>query len=74
MDVSCIQAGQAVIAVRVTQGENELGDMALSTDLGSSSVNFDRYRLSLVQVEPDPVSSQTIDMSEYRETLLVTSN
>ena len=60
--------------MRVTQGENELGDMALSTDPGSSSVTFDQYRLSLVQVEPDPVSSQTIDMSEYLVTLLVTSN
>jgi len=35
-------------------------------------MTFDPYTLRLVGVGPDPVSTQTIDMSEYRVTLVVT--
>ena len=48
--------------------------MMLSTDPESISVIFDQYTLRLVQVEPAPVSTQTIDMSEYRVTLVVTAD
>ena len=71
MDVNCIQAGQAAITVRVSQGGNDLGEMTVSTDPESNSVTFDQYTLRLVGVEPDPVSTQTIDMSEYRVTMMV---
>ncbi len=72
VDVNCIQAGQATIKVQVSQQGNDLGEMTLTTDLESNSMTFDSYTLRLVGVEPDPVSTQTIDMSEYRVTLVVT--
>ena len=72
VDVNCIQAGQAAITVEVSQGGDDLGEMRISTDPESSSVTFGQYTLRLVRVEPEPVSTQTIDMSEYRVTLMVT--
>jgi len=72
VDVNCIQAGQATIKVQVSQQGNDLGEMTLTTDFESNSMTFDPYTLRLVGVGPDPVSTQTIDMSEYRVTLVVT--
>ncbi|MEE8348938.1 MAG: hypothetical protein V3R94_05160 [Acidobacteriota bacterium] len=73
VDVNCIQAGRTTLTVQVSQQGSDPVELSLSTDL-DNSVIFDRYALRLVRVDPDPVSTRTIDMSEYRVTLVVTEN
>lgn len=69
-DVVCVQGGDAVVRItvsdRATAWHYELhtGDMA--------PVTHDALTIGLVQLQPYPFSSRTIEPDEYRVTLTVT--
>jgi hypothetical protein len=69
-DVFCIQGGDAIVGVTAIDGgrsqrlELHTGDMR--------PVTYDGYTIALVQLQPYPFSSRTIQPDEYRATLKVT--
>jgi hypothetical protein len=70
-DALCIQAGDAVVQVRVTGGgtvEYEL----YTNDKTRSSVAHGAFRIELVRLQPYPFSSSAIDPASYRATFVVT--
>ena len=72
IDVTCIQAGQARVMLRVLQSGQTLGEVILSTTLDGNEESVGAYSIRLIKVEPVPIFTRRIDISEYRLTLLVT--
>jgi hypothetical protein len=70
-DAVCIQGGDALVHVRVTNGAS--AEVVLHTgDLSRASVSHAGVEIELVQLQPYPFSSRTIEPVEYRATLKVT--
>jgi hypothetical protein len=71
-DAFCIQGGDAIVHVRVTNrrlsDEYELhtGDQARASAIHAN------FRITLSQLQPYPFSSRTIEPDDYRATLTVT--
>jgi hypothetical protein len=69
-DAVCIQGGDAIVGITVVADgvsrrmELHTGDMR--------PVSYDGYTIALVQLQPYPFSSRTIQPDEYRATLKVT--
>ncbi len=71
-DVVCIWAGRATIVVNIFQNEQNLGIFSLSTEGDDVAVAiFDKYSITLVEVEPYPSTNQTIALSEYIVTIII---
>ena len=69
-DAVCIHGGDAVVHVRVTGGES--AEYELHTgDLSRAAARHAGFRIELVDLQPYPFSSRTIQPEEYRATLLV---
>ena len=69
-DAVCIQGGDAIVHVHVTGGGT--ADYELHTgDASRASVTHGSFRISLIDLQPFPFSSRTIQQSEYRATLRV---
>lgn len=69
-DAVCIQGGDALVHVRATAGSS--ADLDLHTgDLSRSSASHAGFTIELVQLQPYPFSSRTIQPAEYRATLKV---
>ena len=69
-DAVCIQGGDAVVQVRVRTGLS--GNYELHTgDSSRATARHGSFRISLVDLQPYPFSSRTIEQSEYRATLTV---
>jgi len=75
-DVTCIWAGQVTVEVGLTQGTTDLGRFALTLGADSSMAEHKvgAYLIKLTEVEPDPISTQTIEQSEYVATLIVSDD
>lgn len=70
-DALCIQGGDAIVHVRVLDAGN-LSLYELHTgDSRRASVVHDSLRIELLELQPYPFSSRTIDPSDYRATLIV---
>ena len=70
-DAVCIQGGDAIVHLRVT----DTGTAAYELHTGDSSraaAMHGQVRIELVQLQPFPFSSRTIAQDEYRATLVVT--
>ena len=70
-DAFCIQGGDALVHLRVTEAtsaEYELhtGNQALA------AARHAGFRIEMAQLQPYPFSSRTIESGEYRATLTVT--
>jgi hypothetical protein len=69
-DAICIQGGDAIVGITaISDGEQRrlelhTGDMR--------PVSYDGFTIALVQLQPYPFSSRTIQPDEYRATLKVT--
>ena len=78
-DVQCIWAGQVSVeieVVRVSTGEG-LGNFALTLIGGSENsqkATIGEFAVKLVNVEPHPVSTQTIHLSDYVATLIISAS
>ena len=70
-DAICIQGGDALVEVRVSNGTAAEYDLHTG-DLSRSAVTHAGYRIELVQLQPYPFSSRTIAAGDYRATLTVT--
>jgi hypothetical protein len=70
-DALCVQGGDAIVRIRITQEQSQ-AELDLHTG-DMKPVSFDDVRIELVRLDPYPFSSRTIQPEEYRATLLVTS-
>jgi hypothetical protein len=69
-DAVCIQGGDALVEVQVSNGNS--ADYDLHTgDLSRAAVTHAGFRIELVNLQPYPFSSRTIQPGEYRATLTV---
>ena len=69
-DAVCIQGGDALVHVRITDGGS--ADYELHTgDESRASVTHAGLRLELVTLQPYPFSARTIAPEEYRATFAV---
>ncbi len=73
-DLNCFDSGQIKVAVKVVVNDCDLGDLNLINNtsrknLGSTKV--DDYLIKFVKAEPYPKSTQTIKLSDYIITLIV---
>ena len=74
MDVQCVRAGEAVIAITLSlPGEAAVG-RELETVPARSQTRFSRFTITLSQLQPYPRSSQQIQPSEYVATFVVDAN
>ena len=72
-DAICIQGGDALVEVRVSNGSS--ADYELHTgDQSRASITHGGFSIDLVQLQPYPFSSRTIEPNEYRATLTVRRN
>jgi hypothetical protein len=70
-DAVCIQGGDALVHIRATRASTV--ELNLHTgDLSKASATYAGFRIELVQLQPYPFSSRTIQPGEYRATLKVT--
>ena len=69
-DVVCIQGGDAVVHVTAID-DDARADLELHTG-DMQPVKYGSYTINLVQLQPYPFSSRTIQPDEYRATLKVT--
>ena len=70
-DAVCIQGGDALVEVRVRNGNT--AEYELHTgDHSRAAVTHGDFRVELVGLQPYPFSSRTIQPGEYRATLTVT--
>jgi hypothetical protein len=73
-DVECIQAGWVTIRLAVKVGEGAGEDVTLTLQPGapdSATASLDGYTITLVEVEPYPVSTEPISLNDYVATLRV---
>lgn len=70
-DVTCVWEGEAKVQLRLTHNEQISGNFTVSTLKNSNSVSFDNYLISLLSVEPYPVSTKNISADDYVITVLV---
>jgi hypothetical protein len=70
-DAICIQGGDAIVLIRVFEGAAPR-DYDLHTGNSQQAVvDHGAIRISLVELQPYPFSSRTIEPSDYRATLEV---
>ena len=69
-DAVCIQGGDALVHVRVTTAFTRTYELHTG-DSTRASTTHGAFRISLVELQPYPFSSRTIDEDEYRATLTV---
>jgi hypothetical protein len=70
-DAFCVQGGDALVEVRVRNGS--AAEYELHTgDHSRAAATHAGFRIELVQLQPYPFSSRTIQPGEYRATLTVT--
>lgn len=75
-DVVCVWEGQVTIVVRVSRGGEVVGEFRLTSRAGQDELavaDFDGYTIRLIAVEPYPVSTEAIVLSNYTATLVVSS-
>ncbi|MES1262803.1 MAG: hypothetical protein ABUL69_00500 [Peristeroidobacter soli] len=65
-DATCIWAGQVTILIDGVEGHMRPTDLR-----EGSSISVDQYQVTLVRVEPQPVSTAKIARENYRATLRV---
>jgi hypothetical protein len=70
-DAVCIQGGDALVHVRVTDGVTAAYELHTG-DSSRAAAMHGQVRIELVQLQPFPFSSRTIAQDEYRATFLVT--
>jgi hypothetical protein len=70
-DAICIQIGDAIVLIRVYEGTTTRDYDLHTSNAEQAAVQHGGMRISLVQLQPYPFSSRTIQASDYRATLEV---
>jgi hypothetical protein len=71
-DVKCITAGDAVVVLGLASGRDTARQYELHTTSGDTSAAHAGYRVTLVALNPVPVSTRTLQARDYVATLRVT--
>jgi hypothetical protein len=71
VDVACVWAGDAEIALKIEQA-GKAAVAALHTTLEPKKTVWDGYTISLVSVSPSPRAGKAIDPADYRAEIVVT--
>jgi len=72
MDAICVWAGEAIVAVTLSESPRTGTRRELRTTPSASEVVHASYAIKLVQLQPYPQSRITIDKKDYVATLVVT--
>jgi hypothetical protein len=72
IDAICIQAGDAVVAIRLFDAGRSSSHALHTTDPSRRSVTYRDVRIELLELQPYPVSSRPTDPAAYRATLRAT--
>jgi hypothetical protein len=70
-DVTCTWEGKSTLMFDVI---NDQGNMTLSIDNNNSVKVFDKYKIELIDVKPNPISTKTINLDDYIAVLKVTND
>ena len=71
-DVSCIVAGEAHVVIRAEAG-SETGELVFKVPpLGSDTLAFGRFTLTVTALEPQTLESRKIEMADFEATIVVT--
>jgi hypothetical protein len=72
-DVVCVWAGNVTVVLQVYLDDQDAVDVSLMTDSnsGQGAVEVNGYRLELLNVTPEPISTEQISESDYEITLVV---
>lgn len=69
-DVTCVWQGQAKILVDINKNSQNLGNFSLIlNDKNLESRSFDHYFIRILEVNPYPISTEKIHLSDYDFTL-----
>ena len=69
-DVTCVWQGQAKILIDINKNNQNLGNFSLIlNDKNLEARSFDHYSIHLIKVDPYPISSKKIQLSDYDVTL-----
>lgn len=73
-DVTCIWEGEVKISINVVKDKNPMGNFTLTSRAGDkdlSTQTVDGYLIQVIDVNPYPVSTKQIPLSDYVVTLVV---
>jgi hypothetical protein len=74
-DVQCIWAGQVTVVIELRQNSTntELGNLSLTMSGASNppTSTIEGYKIKLLRVDPYPISTRPLQISDYRVTLLI---
>jgi hypothetical protein len=70
-DAICIQGGDAIVHIRVLRGPGDAEYRLHTGDASRGRVEHGDLKIELVELQPYPFSSRTIQPDEYRATLKV---
>jgi hypothetical protein len=73
MDVMCVWAGEAIVAVSVKAATGGPETRELSTTPSGSAITYAGYTISMTALAPYPRASQQIRPGDYVTTLVVTT-
>ena len=71
-EVVCVWAGQVKILVNISKDDEDLGDATLIADDDQAVKTFDGYSVRLLKVDPYPISTEQIELSDYIIIMIVT--
>ena len=71
LDALCVQAGEAVIALTLSQSSSARAERELRTTPATSEASYQSFRVKLVALAPYPKSTEQIRPEDYVATLTV---
>jgi hypothetical protein len=73
-DVNCIQAGEALVqlALQTGGGEKTVIDLTVPPGGSSATKSFGAFLITIVELDPQKISTQEIDPSAYVATIKIT--
>jgi hypothetical protein len=71
LDALCVSAGDAVVAVTISQGAAGPGSRELHTDARQSEASYRSYSIKLLGLQPFPQTGRQIRAEDYVATLTV---
>jgi hypothetical protein len=71
IDANCIVAGDATVAISLSQSGRAAESRELHTDPNRSQVTYDPYVIKLTELQPYPRSGRNTDAADYVATFVV---
>jgi hypothetical protein len=76
-DVTCIWQGETKVLVNIIENNQDRGNFSLTSRAGQQDLAvqvFDEYSINLVKVDPYPLSSKKISLSDYLVTFAISKS